>query len=173
MTAVTLQFCGFDSAISNIISWGTQGSFEWNGKEIRIGHVDIVVPEGLLGAQHEALGGKPPGVWVRPADYGKTCGMLNPIRVKLDCTQGQYDTAIGFALAQVGKPYDTTGLVSNFILGRNWRDPNAWWCSELAAEAVGQAGIFRHPMIATCNRVSPALLFAVASTYGLMEAVAL
>lgn len=172
MTSLILQFCGFDSAVSDVIVWGTQGKFELDGKEILIGHVDIVTSEGLLGAQlQDNLGGKPSGVQIRPFDYLSTSGGLNPVRVTIECTQGQYDSAMGFARAQVGKPYDAPDLIGNFILGRNWRDPNAWWCSELAIEAVNHGGIFHYPLMATCNHVSPALAYAVTSTYGPVTAV--
>ena len=171
MPELVFQYCGFDSTVSGIIARGTQGDFEIDGKHVVIGHVDIVVPEGLLGAQHEALGGQPSGVWVRPADYLQTCGGINPVRVTIDCTQGQYDSAIGFAREQIGKPYDLTALAENFVLGRDWRNPDAWFCSELSIEAANHGGIFKFPLIAKCNHVSPALGFAVMSTCGMVELV--
>lgn len=45
-----------------------------------------------------------------------------------------------FALAQVGKRYDWTGV---FGLGfdRNWEDPSMWYCSELFAACMKAGGL--------------------------------
>jgi hypothetical protein len=173
MGQLILQFCGFDSTIAKIITWGTQGEFELGGKKIYIGHVDVVTDLGLLGAQHQdGLGGRPSGVWVRPFDYLSSCGGINPVRVAIDCSDEGYLAAMAFAEAQVGKPYDTVDMLQNFLLERDWRDPNAWFCSELAIETVNHAKVFRFPLAAECNRVAPSLAYAVVSTYGRVYAVA-
>lgn len=148
---VTLQFCAFKGPIPTAIEWFTQGT---------VGHVDIVMPDGgLLGAQQMAgLGGKPAGVQIRPQGYG---GMLNPVRYSLPATPFQEDDFYGFARAQVGKPYDVEAIVA-FVVGRNWRDPSAWFCSELAAAALEHAGII-HTLAAPMNKVTPEGLMLVAS----------
>ena len=47
--------------------------------------------------------------------------------------------AIRAALQQLGKPYDLAGVLG-VGLHRDWRDPGAWFCSELVAWACETAG---------------------------------
>ena len=45
---IVLQFCGFSSETSKIITWGTQGEFELNGKKvyaIRERHLNLTLEE--------------------------------------------------------------------------------------------------------------------------------
>jgi hypothetical protein len=44
------------------------------------------------------------------------------------------------AAAQIGKPYDWTGVIGAG-LHRSWNDADAWFCSELVAHALEQAGL--------------------------------
>ena len=57
------------------------------------------------------------------------------------------DDAAGIAWArrQIGKPYDTFGVLSLGIQ-RDWEDPEKWWCSEFVEAALIAAGRrrFRH-----------------------------
>ena len=143
---VALQFCGFTSAIANAIEWFSQG---------HEGHVDAVLHDGsLLGAQHEAgLGGKPAGVQIRPADYGDHCGMTDRVRVTLPATPEQEAAWDDFLMEQVGKPYDITAIEA-FVVGRDWHNPQAWFCSELQAAALEAAGIIR-PLASPVNKITP------------------
>ena len=148
---VALQFCGFTSAIANAIEWFSQG---------HEGHVDAVLHDGsLLGAQHEAgLGGKPAGVQIRPADYGDHCGMTDRVRVTLPATPEQEAAWDDFLMEQVGKPYDITAIEA-FVVGRDWHNPQAWFCSELQAAALEAAGIINKitPMglLLACSAIAP------------------
>jgi uncharacterized protein YycO len=47
--------------------------------------------------------------------------------------------AIGYAVAQIGKPYDWKAVVG-FILHRNWADDSAWFCNELAEACLAAGG---------------------------------
>ena len=154
MNSVSIQFCAFKSFWGRLFPWFSQG---------KVGHVDIVLPSGdLLGAQHEdGLGGEPSGVRVRPADYLASCGGTSVIRVSFDATPQQAQAFYDFAHAQVGKPYDTRGILA-FIFGRNWRDDRAWFCSELAAAALEAAGIVRR-LSSPANKITPAGLLLVCS----------
>ena len=132
----------------------------WGGGEFS--HVDAVVPEwycrskgipsgSLLGARsdeilHEAIW-LPAGVQIRPPAYE-----VWPKRLVLrtPCTEDQAFDWWKFLESQIGRKYDTIGLLESFtsLLGhpRNWRDPSAWWCSELVG-AAGEAGqIFQVPL---------------------------
>lgn len=165
---ITLQFCGFKSFFGRLIAWGTQSP-------LKIGHVDIVMPDGrLCGAQHESgLGGAPAGVQIRPADYGQTCGMINPIRVSFKVSDAQAEKAYLWLNQQIGKPYDTKGILA-FIFGwteaRDWRDPSAWFCDELAMAFIEVAGIIK-PLVVPNNDITPEGALLVASAVGCVGSI--
>ena len=154
MSGVTLQFCAFRSIFGALIPWFTQGV---------VGHVDAVLGDGsLLGAQHQdGLGGQPAGVRVRPASYIAESGGLDVVRVTIPAGADQVAAFEAFLHAQLGKPYDTRAIEA-FVLGRDWRTPDAWFCSELQAAALEHAGIVR-PLAAAENKVTPAALLLVCS----------
>lgn len=159
MGNIVLQFCAFDSAVAKVIQWGTQGS---------VGHVDIVLPSGeLLGAQHEAgLGGKPAGVAVRPADYGKTSGMVNPVRVSLPCDDSVTKAAYEWALGKVGAPYDTRAI-EGIALGEDWSSEGHFICSGLAAGMLTQPApaFFEFPLARHWRIITPEQFLLVCSVF--------
>ena len=164
--SVTLQFCGFESLIARVIEKFTDPL----GKT---GHVDLVLMDGsLLGAQNESgLGGKPSGVQIRPASYVAESGGTDLIRVTIPTDPFADKKVYDFAMAQIGKPYDVTAI-AGFVAGRNWREDDAWFCSELAAAALEQGAIFPSPLYAPANKITPAGLLLVASAFGRAEALA-
>jgi hypothetical protein len=124
-------------------------------------HVEVVLPDGSLLGAH-AVG----GVQIRPAGYDKdttTHELIVLISFKMDMTAAQepaYDSAAiyekkfyDFLHAQIGKPYDFTG-VAGLAVGRNWREDDSWFCSELVARALEEAGFFEH-LTSSANHVSP------------------
>jgi hypothetical protein len=50
-----------------------------------------------------------------------------------------YSAAIACLIAQLGKPYDTFGVLG-LGFNRNWQDDRKWWCSEYTAMAALQGG---------------------------------
>ena len=67
--------------------------------------------------------------------------------------------ALAFALAQVGRRYDWTGIVGWPLRG-GWAAADAWWCSELAAAAEVAGGLVRfRPEV---WRITPGHLWMVA-----------
>lgn len=152
MRQITLQFCAFGSVMGDLITWFTHGL---------VGHVDAVLTDGsLLGAQNmDGLGDQPAGVQIRPADYGN---MTNKIRVRLPATDGQTDTFWSFLTAQIGKPYDISAIEA-FVVGRNWQEEDAWFCSELIAAGLVRAGVFAYPLAVPSNKITPADLLLLCS----------
>jgi hypothetical protein len=74
------------------------------------------------------------------------------------------DAFYQFLNAQIHKPYDSTAIWG-FASGRNWRDPNDWFCSELQCAALEAAGIF--PQLYTpSNKVTPVALAMLMSDHG-------
>jgi len=46
---------------------------------------------------------------------------------------------MAYLIAQLGKPYDTFGVLG-LGFNRNWQDDRKWWCSEYTAMAALQGG---------------------------------
>lgn len=112
---------------------------------------------GLLGARSDLVGGRPAGVQERAASYVYGC---RTVRVAVPF--GGEDTFTGFLRSQVGAPYDPLAIVG-FVAGRDWRSTNAWFCSELIARALELAGVFKYPIAAPVNRITPADLLLMLS----------
>jgi hypothetical protein len=111
-------------------------------------HVDIVMPGGcLLGARSDVWTVKgatfPAGVQVRPEGYAP---FVKIARFTIPTTDDQAAAFYAFAQAQVGKQYDKWA-VAGLAAGRDWRSPDKWFCSELAAAAFEQAKII--PMLSS------------------------
>lgn len=122
-------------------------------------HVDCLLPDGrYLGARDDILAGVPRGVQIRPPGYFKFQGqLLVEIRPPMLLCRAFYN----FIAEQLGKPYDVTGLVSNFALDRDWRSADSWWCSELHGAAL-ETGILSKPLATPLNKLTPDGLALVA-----------
>lgn len=146
MTATTgtivLQFAESTSLGGRIIEWYDHGRFA---------HVDTVLPDGsLLGARDDVVAGIPAGVQIRPADY---LGAAKTFQVSLpvpDVAALDYEY---FLRQQLGKSYDESAI-AGFVFGRNWNKPDSWFCSELVAAGLQQAGILK-PLVAPANKIPP------------------
>lgn len=104
------------------------------------GHVDFILDSGELLC---AL----PGVGVT---FRKTpTDDLLVKHVRLPTDQG-----IQFALSQLGKPYDWAAALA-IPLGRDWQNPDAWFCSELVAASLVHAGLLSVPHT---HKVTPGYL---------------
>ena len=145
------QFVRQPDLTSDLIALGGAGDFS---------HVDILLDDGsLLGARSDSVGGKPPGVQIRPADYVKD--WTHQVVIAVPCVPAQKAAALDFAFKQLGKPYDKLAI-AGFIVGRDWRSPDHWFCSELGAR-VGEAGGFFGEMYSPVNKIAPVTLSCVAS----------
>lgn len=87
----------------------------------------------VIDSRNDEVGGAPPGVQVRSANYLKH----NKERVTwrhIPCTRAQELIVYAALISQLGKPYDKVGILE-FVTGalkdRNWRSENAWFCSEI------------------------------------------
>lgn len=129
-------------------------SFAWQSGVIRFmchspfSHVDIMLPSpnpyGLFGASD------PGGVTLRQHDY-------QPFKAwhKATITTPLADRVIELVLSQKGKPFDDVAMKQ--VLSdtpRDWKIPDAWFCSELICWACEEAGLFR--VVVPKNRVTPA-----------------
>lgn len=139
--AVRLQFVQGRALSSSAISWFSSGHFS---------HVDIVLPDGrLLGARSDNADGIK-GVAIRRADYEV---WNKRVVFTLNVSQSQAALAYSFATAQIGKPYDHTAILA-FMVDRDWRSPDSWFCSELVMATLENAGILG-PLYLAANKITP------------------
>ena len=125
-------------------------------------HVDHVLGDGtLLGARSDSVGGKPPGVQIRPANYEVWTKTQS---IRLNATAAQETAWLNFLTAQIGKPYDFEAIAA-FAIDRDWRNPEKWFCSELAAAALEACKWFPKPLASVANEITPRDLLLVISSW--------
>lgn len=153
MSVITLQFSYQPALASELIVYFGHGA--------GYSHVDSVNPDGTLwGARHDSVGGKPPGYQIRPNGYLPFTKIL---RVDLPATDLQVQQFWDFAKQQIGKPYDTDAILG-FAAGRNWRDANAWVCSEEVGADLEACRWFEWPLSTPDNKLDPDdLLLAISA----------
>jgi hypothetical protein len=98
---------------------------------------------------------------VRPHNYQKFKTWRKAV-IKTDVA----DKVVELVRSQLGKPFDDTAL--HQIISetpRDWKKPDAWFCSELFAWALEEAGFFPYQLIVPKNRVSPADLLLLLNPY--------
>jgi hypothetical protein len=129
-------------------------SFAWQSGVIRFlchspfSHVDLILPDPV---PHGCLGASDPGgVTVRAHDY-------QPFKTRRRATiktDKAYEI-VKLVQSQIGKPFDPKAMKA--VLSdepREWREPDAWFCSELIAWALEKSGFFSH-LIVPKNRITP------------------
>lgn len=150
---IRLQFVLGTDWTSDLIAW-------FGGANTGFSHVDAVLPDGsLLGSRSDQIGLIPPGVQIRPPNYArwrytKVLSLATP----------QETAFYNFLRQQLGKPYDKTAIVG-FIVNRNWRDDDSWYCSELQTAALEAASIVPS-LVSTPAKISPNALALVLSALG-------
>src|SRR6478672_10407102 len=93
-------------------------------------HVDLVTPDGCyLGARLDG------GVRARNPGYDGPNADVQFAHVAM--TQAQEFDLWKFAYEQIGKPYDFSAILG-IAFRRDWREDDAWFCSELVAAAFEQ-----------------------------------
>lgn len=141
--SIVLQFSRDEDFGSRLIRWFDHGDFS---------HVDIVQDSGrLYGARSDVCVGVPAGVQSRPSTYAKFTATK---RVTIPVTDTQCEVFWKFVLSQEGKPYDSIGIFG-FIIGRNWREDDAWFCSELVCRGLEVAYFFPYPLADRSAKIAP------------------
>jgi hypothetical protein len=126
-------------------------------------HVDIVLrsekEHGLLGVSGEDRKiGDLGGVRIRPNPAWEYRGPPKIARVA-NVADSVYDTFLEVARSQIDKPFDNGALwdfLSDTPDDRNWRKPDAWFCSEYVIWCLEQAGFFPYELVVAKNRITPA-----------------
>jgi len=144
---IRYQFVTGTGFTSKAVAWFGGGVFS---------HVDAVLSDGsLLGARLDG------GVSVRPPYYDH---WSRRVVFSLPTTAQQDEQWRNFLVDQLGKPYDKTAIWG-FATGRDWREDDSWFCSELAAAALEMAG--GCPVLYTpANKITPSGLATVLSALG-------
>jgi hypothetical protein len=115
-------------------------------------HVDAVRADGmLLGARADALAGCPAGVQLRPPNYKKFSRVEI---ISLPCSAQVEATFWDFLNAQLGKPYDKKAILA-FIVQRDWRELDTWFCSELIFMGLEESRFFPQRVLTPANEVTP------------------
>lgn len=120
-------------------------------------HVDAVLQDGTL------LGARLDGVRIRKPGYAAFARIE---RIELAVTAGEEAAFHAFLADQLGKPYDKLAIAA-FPLERDWRDKDAWFCSELIAAALEQCGFFPKALANPANEIKPRDLLLLVSPWGL------
>ena len=139
--------------------------------------VGLIGPSGvgLLGVSGPDKKIKDPGgVIVRP--FNAWPYLYPPKIATITCSNKVQTEAIAWARTQVGKPFDNAALY-HFLrdraglpsAGRDWRDPNQWYCSEFALRAAEMGGLFAYSLIVSKDTVSPQDTLLLFNPYMLMN----
>ena len=149
---IKLQFSRSTELVSLLIARACRSPFS---------HVDIVLPDGnLLGASDSpnapVVDGNPGGVAIRPPNY-------QPFAIRrqalVNCSSKVESAFLDRAMSQLGEPFDNSAMHAVFNnqmhSERNWRDEAAWFCSELKAWCLEEAGFFPYELLISKNRVTP------------------
>lgn len=157
--SIRLQFVLGQGWSSRAIAWFSAGG------DRGFSHVDAVLADGcLLGARSDSVGGKPPGVQIRPDNYEK---WYRRVRFELDATPAQEMEWRKFLYAQVGKPYDSAAIVG-FAFGRAWEEAGAFDCSQLQTGALVESRLCHQPYLYD-NQITPTTLAVVVTALGARE----
>lgn len=137
--AIKIRFVTGNDVISMLVLKGERDGWAT--------HVEAVLPDGsLLGAHLQG------GVAIRPAGYDKDVTTRELI-VEIPVPQAEEQIFYDFLHSQVGKPYDLTGVIG-LAVGRNWREPDSWFCSELIAAGLEHAKVF-NTLSSSFDHISP------------------
>lgn len=140
---ISLQFAAQDNLGNDLILWYAHGMYA---------HVDAILQDGkLLGARSNVIGVIPAGVQIRPPGYAN---FVRTLQVHLAVDQAVEDGFYSFLYKQIGKPYDEPAIVS-FLTGRDWRNPDAWMCSELMGATLEACGFFPYRLATPTNKLTP------------------
>lgn len=127
---IKLQFVLGAGLSSRLIAW-------WGNGYGGYSHVDAGLPDGTwLGARSDAVGGKPPGVQIRPDAYET---WAKRTVVTLNTTAAEAAQWEAFLRRQVGLQYDKTDIIG-LITGKPIGTRGAWICSALQTDALQVIG---------------------------------
>lgn len=114
-------------------------------------HVELVVPEGYLGARDFAVAGVTAGVQIRPVGYdAKT--MLHELI--FDVPLPDEAAAEAYARDKIGSPYDWAAIV-DYVAPLNMHGIGHLICSAFATMVLRHGKFFTHPLAARAHAIDP------------------
>lgn len=155
MSRMRWQFVLGDDIFSRAIAWYGEGYGGYS-------HVDALLPDGsLLGARNDAVGGKPPGVQIRPPEYAK---WVRRAIVELPCSTTDASLWQSWLVSQIGRKYDKSAILG-FLTGKEDHTNGYWICSALQTGALEE--VRRIPkLVVPPQQVTPNTLLVVLSALG-------
>jgi hypothetical protein len=143
---IRIRFVTGNDFISNAIRIGERDGWAT--------HTEAFVDGAWVGAHIDG------GVEARPPGYDRAT-LTRELIVDLETSPATAEAFEMFLAEQIGKPYDTTAVIG-LGFGRNWREPDSWFCSELIAAALEACG-YLPKLSAPDNHISPRDLLLVLS----------
>lgn len=130
MNTIKIQLSYSETIGGKIIQWFTNSQYS---------HVDIIFDKEDYQYIQTGLIGSRPGRGV--ILHNKRYEVEDIYEIKL--TEEQEKIFWRFVLLQLGKNYDWRGIFCWFCpsIFRNWQNPDRWFCSELVAAGLKEAGI--------------------------------
>lgn len=155
MSELRLQFVSGAGLSSRLISWWGQGYDGWS-------HVDAVLITGeLAGARSDAVGGKPPGYWIRPANYQV---WKRRTVMTLKVSDGIAEAWERFLRRDQGAPYDQADIIG-FLIGKSMATQGHWVCSWKIIDTI-QTFDLMPSICLPASQVTPNTLAAICSATG-------
>ena len=162
MTEIALQFRRGRGLTSKAIAWWGNGWHGWS-------HVDARLPDGLLGARWDNVGGGP-GVRLRPFDY-EASDVEEQLLLALEVTPTQAAAWEKGLRAQVGEDYDPDDILSLFLGTPVHVAEGHWICSALQTNELQAIGVLP-PLGVPPQQVTPdSLAIAIRAAGGLPRAL--
>jgi hypothetical protein len=80
---------------------------------------------------------------------------------EIEITDRQSAMLVGVFNLTDGLPYDWRAIVSFAFGERDWRAPDSWFCSELAAMMLERLGIVKLPITLPVDRITPRDIYMI------------
>lgn len=152
MAELLIQFSTSTAFASSVIRRLTRSRFS---------HVGFLIEGYELGASGKDKSLKDPG-GIQMRKLPAWPYLCPPLVASVRCTDYVKNRTLDWARQQIGAPFDKLSLW-HFLrdraglpnVGRDWRDPNQWFCSEYVLRALEFGGLFTYPLIIQKDVVSP------------------
>lgn len=110
-------------------------------------HCEAILPQsGAIGSWFKG------GTQVKNERYDEG-EFSHELRFEIKATKAQQDEFYGFLVDNMYAPYDALAIVA-FAAGRDWQEPDSWFCAEYLAAGFVAAGMFPPLLAARLNKVT-------------------
>lgn len=149
--AVRLSFVEEASLESYAIAWFGKGNFS---------HVDALRDDGSRwGARSDSVGGKPPGIQLRPAGYAE---FSREEIFTIPATPLEEVSFWAWWESQEGKPYDKLEILG-FLFDKDWMHPGWYICSAAGYASLASIDLLPYSPYLPPNKIDPGMLSMVVS----------